>query len=328
MAGTMGGAITGLDAGNPNVEGFGGALIIDDPVDAGNIKYIRTREECIDYYITKLETRRRTINTPTILIMQRLHKEDLSGYVKSIDSENWDFVTVKALNDNNESFWQERYPVKDLVKMQEVNAYKFYSQYQQKPTTAGGQVIKGEWFKYYPNINQIKFKRLFMTGDTAQKVQEHNDYTVFMAWGVDNANLYLLDLVRGKWEAPELLEKSKFFWSKWKAGLNGKLFSAMYIEDKASGTGLIQTLRKETKIPIIALQREKDKLTRIEDVLPVLESGRVYLPINNLHGFNSIIIEECESFARDMTHKHDDIVDNISDACNIFNQGYTIGDIL
>ena len=95
-AGTTGGAITGLDAGNPNIEGFSGALIIDDPMDAGNARYERAREEVVTFYDEKLATRRRTPTTPTILIMQRLHLDDLVGWIEKNEPEIWDIVCVPA----------------------------------------------------------------------------------------------------------------------------------------------------------------------------------------------------------------------------------------
>ena len=314
-AGTVGGGVTGLDAGNPNVEGFSGALIIDDPVDVGKIRYPKTREECITYYTNKLETRRRTMKTPTILIMQRLHKEDLSGFVQEAYPEDWDVVEIQALDEENDiSFWHERYPADYLHKIKERNPFLFNSQYQQRPISCGGNVIKSEWFDYCPDWSEFKFDRLFFTQDSAQKKGEHNDWTVMMFWGVYKNNLYLLDMVRGKMESPELREATKSFWDKWKTGINGRLPNVFWIEDKSSGTGLIQDLQRDTGIPVMAIQRVKDKLTRVEDVLPYLATGRVKLFKDENWEYNPIILAECEAFARDLSHKYDDIIDNIADA--------------
>lgn len=313
MAGTVGGGVTGLDAGNPNVEGFSGALIIDDPVDVGKIRYPKTREECIEYYTDKLETRRRTMETPTILIMQRLHKGDLSGHLQEAFPEDWDFVTVQAYNEKTgESFWPERYSVESLQKMKNKNPYLYTSQYQQEPITKGGNVIQSEWFEYYPTFEDIKPKTLFMTADTAQKKEEKNDYTVFCWWFVYKNSLHLLDMFRKKMESPELRKMAVVFWDKWKRGMNGRLPSRCWIEDKSSGTGLIQDLKRDTAIPVFGVQVEKDKLTRLEDVLPYIECGRVKLYKDENWDYNPTILAECEGFARDLSHSHDDIVDNFS----------------
>ena len=320
-AGTMGGALTGLDAGNPNTDSFGGALIIDDPIDADNVKYVSYRDSVIESYENKLSTRRRTPQTPTILIMQRLHLLDLTGWVVNNEPEDWDVVVIPAVNEQGESFWVEKYPIQEMEKISRINPPKYSAQYQQKPIVIGGEVIKTEWFKYY-SPNDTELIRIFITGDTAQKTAEHNDFSVFCVWGRTETKLRLLDMLRGKWESPELKKNAHALWSKWENGVNGCPCNAFYIEDKASGTGLIQEIQRDSAIPIIPVERIKDKLTRVEDALPYIESGRVELPISPEYGFNPVFISECESFARDMSHLHDDIIDNLCDGINL---GLNIG---
>lgn len=314
----IGGAITGLDAGNPSVNGFSGALIIDDPVDAVNgARYERTRHECIQYYDDKLATRRRTPDTPTILIMQRIHKEDLSGWVERTESDDWDIVKVPALKEDGTSFWEDRYPVAELEKIRAQNPYKFQAQYQQNPINAGGNVIKGEWFQFYDELPE-KLDRVFITADTAQKIKEHNDYSVMCCWATSGSNLYLVDFIRGKWEAYDLQKNAKAFFNKNRM-VNGCFCHGMYIEDKASGTGLIQSLQNEGSMPVIGVPRVagQDKLTRVEDSVSFIYAGQVHLPVAYEYGSNPDIIAECESFQRDNSHSHDDIVDNLTDAIKI-----------
>ena len=95
-------AITGLDAGNPAVDGFSGALIIDDPMDAGNAIYEIERENVSRIYKEKLATRRRTPKCPTILIMQRLHPEDLAGWAEKNEPENGNVQLLFGLLKNKE----------------------------------------------------------------------------------------------------------------------------------------------------------------------------------------------------------------------------------
>ena len=309
-AGTMGGGLTGLDAGNPNVDEFSGALIIDDPVDAGKIRYSKTREETIMFYDEKLATRRRNADTPTILIQQRLHKSDLTGWALANEPEDWDVLKIRAM-EKDVSFWPERYPVTELKKIKRINPFKYNSQYDQNPITLGGNVIKKEYFKYYNEIP--KFNRIFLTGDTAQKTKEHNDFTVFMTWGLTDSHLYVLDMIRDKWEAPALLKNARAFWSRWKMYQN-KHCTAFYIEDKVSGTGLIQTLQAENLIPVVALQKNTDKLMDVEDSLPFIAAGKVLLPYSENYAYVPDILSECEGFTRDDSHDHDDIIDNINQA--------------
>lgn len=309
-AGTTGGAITGLDAGNPNIEGFSGALIIDDPMDAGNARYEKARDEVVTFYDEKLSTRRRTPDTPTILIMQRLHLDDLVGWIEKNEPEIWNIIKIPALDENGSSFWEERYPLEELKHIQRINNFKFQSQYQQEPIASGGAVIKTEWFKYYPQNIDYEYSRIYITGDTAQKVKEHNDYSVFMVWGVTKfGKLHLLDLIRGKWEAPDLKRQVKILWNRWSSGIGNTPCSGLYIEDKASGTGLIQEIQRECAIPVLPLSPDKDKLTRLEGVLAHIEAGNVELPNNPEQ--NKDLLNECEAFTRDDSHTHDDQVDTL-----------------
>ena len=304
-AGTMSSALTGLDAGVVSVDGFSGALICDDPSSADEIQFPNARETVIRTYDDKLATRRRTPTTPTILIMQRLHVDDLVGWTKKNEPDQWEYVEVPALDENDKSFWEERYPAEELKRIREINPYKFQAQYQQNPIIAGGQMIKSEWFQFYQT--HPKYTRIFITSDTAMKTGQHNDYSVFMVWGVYQHSIYLIDMVRGKWEAPELLRQIRDLTNRYWLWENRLKMSALYIEDKASGVGLIQQMKRESKVPVIPLTPTKDKVSRVEEALPFLQAGRVFLPFNREYGQNPVIIGECEMFARDLSHTHDDV---------------------
>ena len=281
----------------------------DDPSSADEIQFPNARETVIRTYDDKLATRRRTPTTPTILIMQRLHVDDLVGWTKKNEPDQWEYVEVPALDENDKSFWEERYPAEELKRIREINPYKFQAQYQQNPIVAGGQMIKSEWFQFYQS--HPKYTRIFITSDTAMKTGQHNDYSVFMVWGVYQHSIYLIDMVRGKWEAPELLRQIRDLTNRYWLWENRLKMSALYIEDKASGVGLIQQMKRESRVPIIPLTPTKDKVSRVEEALPFLQAGRVFLPFNREYGQNPVIIGECEMFARDLSHTHDDVTDTL-----------------
>jgi predicted phage terminase large subunit-like protein len=310
-AGTTGGAITGLDAGNPNICGFSGALIIDDPMDAGNSRYEKAREEVVTFYDEKLATRRRTPQTPTILIMQRLHLDDLVGWVEKNEPELWDVCKVPALNENGESFWEERYPKEELKHIQIVNAFKFQAQYQQQPIALGGSVIKSEWFGYYSVNVKYDYKKIIIAADTAIQAKEHSDFSCFLVGGVtQNNHLHILQMAHDKWEYPELKSAALSVYNNWQFDKRTTSASALFIEDKASGQQLIQDFRK-VGLPVRPIEVTKDKLTRVEEVLDYIAAGLVELPENRAYGNNNVFLSECEAFSRDMSHKHDDIVDTL-----------------
>lgn len=304
---SMGGTITGFGAGVME-DCWGGAMIIDDPLKADDYKSEAELANCIDFYTNTLKSRlNNTSKTPIILIMQRLSVDDLTGYILANEAENWEHVKYQGLDEDNETaLWPEKVPVNTLLEWKKLLPFFYYSQYQQEPIILGGAVIKREWFNYYSVGKVYEYTQIFIVGDTAMKVKQHNDYSVFGVFGVtDMGKLHLLDLVRGKWEAPDLKRQLVNLWNVWVE----KGCSAVYVEDKASGIGLIQELKALTGIPIIGLKADKDKLTRVEAALPHIEAGNLLLPCNESYGNNPDILAECEAFTRDDSHKHDDIVD-------------------
>lgn len=314
-AGTMSGGILGLDAGNPSAVGFGGALIIDDPLPTEAMSSEYLREDAKDIYHAKLETRRRTPTTPTVLLMQRLHKDDLIGHLKETEPEDWEFIDVPALNPDGTSFYPSRFPVRELENIKARSPYKFYAMYQQDPINYGGTVFKQEWIQTVDVIPQ-KFKKVIITSDTAMKAGENNDYSVFQCWGLgEDNNAYLLDQIRGKWEAPELLKQAIMFFKKCKTRF--PKLHRFYVEDKASGTGLIQTIKRQTLISICPIKRgaNKNKVERANDVTCHFECGRVFF--YKFLGNMGELVSELLAFDAEMNHKHDDQVDCLTDALTI-----------
>ena len=167
-------------------------------------------------------------------------------------------------------------------------------------------MFKDSWWRFYTAAPEMLHRCMF--ADTAQKTAEANDWSVFQVWGMSvNNQIYLIDQIRGKWEAPELLTQARAFWRKHQHSDRAPL-RGMWVEDKSSGTGLIQTLAREG-VPVIPMQRNKDKISRANDVLPIVESGQVYLPQNA--EFLSAYMAEFGTFPMGA---HDDQIDPTIDA--------------
>lgn len=286
---------------------FGGAIIIDDPHKASEANSDTMRQNVIDWFQTTMESRKNSPDTPIIIIMQRLHEEDLSGFLlDGGNGEHWHHIVIPALDDNDESFWPDQFKTEDLHRQRASNSYVFSGQMMQRPSPAGGGVFKDEWWRYYTQEPAFEYRVIY--ADTAMKTGQENDYSVFQCWGKSkDGKAYMIDQVRGKWEAPQLRQQAIAFWSKHKANSNGVL-RQMKVEDKVSGTGLIQQLKQEG-IPIVGIQRDKDKVTRGYDAAPMVESGNVYLPESA--PFISDFMHEVSNFP---VGKHDDQVDPMMDA--------------
>ncbi len=344
---SLGGQITGFRAGHM-AGGFQGAIVIDDPLkpeDGFSASKILAANRKL---VTTVESRRANPDTPIILIMQRIAKSDPSGFLLDggMTGVAFDHIQLPALMDEPArtlvpekfraridtsvldvkgrcSYWSYKEPLDNLLGKESgsgtdesgkrIGRHVFASQYQQNPVALGGNMIRGQHFVRYKLLPKLKFREIY--ADTAQKTKERNDFSVFQCWGygVDN-KAYLLDLIRGKWEAPELQKRAEAFWAKHKAldVENIGHLRKMKVEDKSSGTGLIQTLKLVNHIPIEGIERDKDKVTRVMDALPYIESNMVCIPEDA--PFTNDFVTECEAFSADDSHDFDDQVDPMVDA--------------
>ena len=327
-AAPLAGALTGYGFGVSGSE-FGGFGIIDDANKPSLVKSQTELQNTIDTYTNAFISRANNrARSPILMIMQRVAVDDLTGYVLENEAEDWDVVKIPALNEETGvALWEEKFPAKELLKLKNQNPFVYYSQYQQEPIVLGGTVIKTEWFRFYNPKEDYLYQFTFITSDTAQKKGEANDYSVFCFWGKTFDNrLHLLDMVRGKWEADELRQQVKLCWRKW-CEFQVKPYG-MYVEDKSSGIGVIQEIKKTDPIPIIPVTRARykndegqwvaaDKFSRCMTTAPYLANGWVYLPNSEKDDISSTLLAECAAFRADLGHKHDDICDCLFDAVDI-----------
>lgn len=223
------------------------------------------------------------------------------------------------------SYWPAKEDVHDLISLRNANPYTFQSQYQQSPESLDGGIFAEEDFAFYgemaggegvgPDLPKpTHFDYRIITCDTAQKTNEWNDWTVFAEWGYKEGRLYRLEYERARYNAKKLRERFERFVNASFAKndlYNGNL-RAVYVEDKSSGTGLIQEMQGCLPIDITPVPREKDKLTRAMDVQRHVQAKKVVLPWGDKH--NGEFISEVCAFSPDDTHKHDDQTDVMIDA--------------
>jgi predicted phage terminase large subunit-like protein len=294
-----------------------------------------------------LRSRRGDHKTPIISIQQRLHTEDITNFLLNgglgMDFEhvkipaliNEDYIDTlpeelrdycwNDIKDSEKvngyySFFPAKESARDLASLWESDPYTFMSQYMQSPESLTGGVFDAEAFQFYSEneddgvLPRPFFEYRFITADTAQKTKTYNDFSVFCHWGVFQGRIYLIDMLRGRWEAPELRQRALSMinqaWSM-NGGANGNLRS-VFIEDKVSGTGLIQELSNNSPLSVTPLQRNIDKFTRAMDAQSHQKSGKVVLPYGA--PYNNEFIAEVASFTHDDKHKFDDQTDNMIDA--------------
>jgi predicted phage terminase large subunit-like protein len=306
----------------------GDRIILDDPISADNANSTAKLDAAKIAFTETLPTRVNNEKSAIVVIMQRLNEKDVSGVILDMGLPYVHLcipmrfeparrcVTEIGWQDprtyEGELMFPERFSEDQVAELERtLGSYGAAGQLQQRPAPRGGGIINTAWFDYWTHMPPLEFR--FITADTAQKTAEINDYSVLQCWGRSNTGkAILIDQIRGKWEAPELIVQARAFWLKHKDDIRimcqRATLRGMFVEDKVSGTGLIQTLRREG-IAILPVQRVKDKISRAYDAAPFIESGNVSLPQDA--PWLSDLLSEISSFP---SGAHDDQLDPMFDA--------------
>ena len=311
-------------------------LIADDPL---NIKKANSDVELKNTEIEFTETFVNRVNDPqtssSLVIMQRLHNRDPSGIIfekglpydtlilpmryepdrKYYTSIGW----TDPRTEDGELLFPERFPLEDVDRREKtMGTHAVPGQHQQRPVARGGGIFKERYFRYWHKGACPKIMYRVIYADTASKEKEQNDYSVLMVAGMtQDGDVAILDMLRGKWEAPDLDINARQFWAKQKAIKGQGILREMRIEDKSSGTGLIQSLKRPTtvngvkydKITIKAIPRDTDKVSRAYSCSPQIEQGFVLFPFDA-----DWILDFKKEMIEFPAARHDDMVDACMDA--------------
>jgi len=319
LATSVGGVLTGRGA---------DFIIIDDPLKPDEAVSQTQRQAVNDWYDHTLCSRLNDKRTGCIIIiMQRLHEDDLVGHV--LEQEQWELVRLPAIAEEDEthqfmSFGRprtvrrqagealhpEREPLEVLEKIRRtVGEYNFAGQYQQQPTPLGGGMVKAEWFQsYVPGEQPSRFDRIVQSWDTANKSAELSDFSVCTTWGQKNKKIYLLHVLRRRMDYPDLKRAVRD---------QAERFcpANILIEDKASGTQLIQELIREGVHSVTRYEPNMDKVMRLHSITSTIENGFVYLPTEA--DWRAAYVHELTTFP---SSKFDDQADSTSQALDWLKQ--------
>jgi predicted phage terminase large subunit-like protein len=323
LATSVGGVLTGRG---------GEYLIIDDPLKPDEALSDVARENANHWYDHTLRSRLNNQATGRIIvIMQRLHEHDLVGHVLEKE-EGWSVLRFPAIAEEEEIYsaptlfggeFVYRRPLGELLHPEKddrvtldnirnsIGAYNFAGQYQQSPSPLGGGMIKEAWFRTYPKLTGTeRFELILQSWDTANKASDLADYSVCTTWGLRGRNIYLLHTYRKRMDYPELKRAVVEQRRAWNA-------QTVLIEDKASGTQLLQELRYEGTYGIVAYQGPPncDKIMRMHANSSMIENNFVHLPENET--WLSDYVHELTTFPRG---RYDDQVDSTSQALDWIKQ--------
>jgi predicted phage terminase large subunit-like protein len=301
--------------------GLGGDIfIIDDPQKPVDAQSDIQRNRLIQWVSNTLMSRLDRKETGIIIVvMQRVHLNDLSGYL--IESGGWTVLSLPAIAEQDETIaigdneshlrraGEALHP--ELESLESLNELQrrigpdvFATQYQQLPVPPGGGMIRQAWLRYYQEPpSRTNSTTIIQSWDTAAKDGAQNDWSVCTTWLVSEDHYYLLDLTRGRYDYPSLKATAIALAQKYRPHY-------VLIEDASTGTALAQELTKvyfNGAVELVPIER--DKIGRLYVNQAKFAAGLVLFPEEA--PYMPELLAEVLTFPHGKT---DDQVDSISQA--------------
>ncbi|WP_109795572.1 phage terminase large subunit [Minwuia thermotolerans] len=313
LATSVGGSLTGFGA---------DIIIIDDPMKASEAQSETARRNVKDWFAETVSTRLdNKMGGSIILVMQRLHEDDLAGHV--LETGGWDHLDLPAIAIEDQQIrigpkpgdihyrrkgdllHPEREPEAALARVRrDLGHLAFSAQYQQQPVPLAGNLVRRDWFRRYDTAPpRGENMTVVQSWDIAGTIGERGDYSVCTTWLVDGRRLYLVDVWRGRLEFPGLRKRVIGHAMDHQANV-------VLVEKAGLGLSLVQDLQHgaPANFPsLIGIAPEGDKIVRMEATSARIEAGEVFLPEEA--PWLADFLQEVLAFPKG---RHDDQVDSLS----------------
>jgi predicted phage terminase large subunit-like protein len=328
IATSVDGALTG--------EG-GDIIVIDDPHNVREAESSTVREGVLEWWDQAMQTR---LNDPKtgafVLIMQRVHEQDLTGHILANDLEGeWDHLCLPARyeighptptrsklfftdprTEEGELLWSDRVDEKTLETLEKsLGSYASAGQLQQRPMPKGGGILKKEWWVPWENGHLPEIEYILQSWDTAFGTKEKTSYSARTTWGVfrhkGQMNAIVLEMWYDRVTYPELRKIAQDSYEEYQP-------DAVLIEKKASGQSLLQDLRI-AGVPVLEYLPDRDKQARAHASSALLEDGRIFYPSSRKWAKD--LIDICSAFP---AGDNDDIVDTCTQAWLRLRKGWFV----
>ncbi len=332
------------------VTGFGGNwLILDDPHNPKQAESDTQRKSTLEWIRTTWSTRLNDKkNGKQVLVMQRLHERDATGYLLAEEPEYWhhlcipgiaeektiiDFGGIRVRRQVGDLIHPAREGKPEITRMKvKLGSYGFSGQYQQKPTPVGGGILKRAWWRLWPKDKAPECEFVFQSYDTAytkahldKAESDQPDYSARTTWGVfknplcedfdgneGRVCMILIEAWRDRIEYFDLRKEAKRSYDEYEPDF-------LLIEEKSSGQALVSDL-KRANLPIRTYRPKKyeDKMVRAHSIAPLMEAGTVWYMDRH---WAEDVIDEVANFPK---AAHDDWTDTLTQAVQLAKNNFTI----
>ena len=300
-------------------------LLIDDPVKGEDALSPGEREKMKKVYSQQLISRL-SKGASIVLTMTRWHEDDLAGYLLERDGiveegGKWEVLHIPAQ-------WEE-YMGEDVLLGRQAGEFMessrgrthedwesrkgdtlssdWESLYQGNPSPKTGAVVDVAWVKQWESIPGLSKGEWLISCDLAASGKSTSDYTVFQAWVKTEEGYFMVDMMRGQWQFPDVLKNLAKFRAK------HPHIKRLIVETAAGGQQLVDTLKREGVLGVVGVYPMGSKESRLAQISPIMEAGNLYLRSGSW--FTDICLNELARFPKGA---NDDTVDTLSQAILFF----------
>ena len=277
IATSIDGTLTGLG---------GNLIIIDDPIKLGDAMSDAVRERVIEWFRSTLLSRGDDKSeTRIVVVMQRVHENDLVGYLQ--EQGGFEVLNLPSIATKTDSYdlgggriytrlqGELLHPahesVATLIELKrEMGPIAFSAQYQQSPIPPGGTIIKRKWLTTYDYVGIQPGDRIVISWDIALSEMETGDYSACVVLLIRNEVFYILEVLRGRFPFETLKKKIIDLKKRYHP-------STLLIEESSISLGLIQSLREQS-INVTTYKPDTDKRARLIAQTDLFDGGSVRLP--------------------------------------------------
>ena len=171
---------------------FQGAIIIDDPIKPEDADSPDMREKINQRFDNTIRSRTNSRNTPIIIVMQRVHERDLSGYLIDLEPDAWEVLMMPAISEEGKALWPFKHTIEELMELKLVNELVFENQYQQDPKPQKGLVFLKTDFEYFSG-NDFDENRIEGRIGGIDVADEGMDFLSFPMGHIIGSKIYVTD---------------------------------------------------------------------------------------------------------------------------------------
>jgi predicted phage terminase large subunit-like protein len=327
LARSSSGQVTGFGAGKVDdedekefltdlelMQNFGGAIVIDDPIKPDDASSDTIREKINLKFETTIRSRVNSRNTPIIVVMQRLHEEDLCGYLMRNEPNEWTVISLPVITETGEALWEHKHTIEELNKLRKANEFVFETQYMQNPKPTSGLVFPKEELKRYDSkqldLNKVEFKSAFIdTADTGD-----DNHSVPISYNIGQ-KIFIQDVLFTKLGTDKnveltanILNKHKPEWTRVESNMGGNMY--------------VQLLSNYYKGQLLSVRSKSNKHTRILTLAGFIKEFCYFRTDYEVGSDYDKFMTNLTRYVRTGENKHDDAPDSLHGLVNMIRRFY------